>query len=157
LKGIFELRSPDDLLRKLEADFARVTADPLDSHAAFDFFVTAWHLVEWKHPPPTQATEHSALLARRPILRVCEHIAVGAKHFEPTSKQHKSVVDTAATGAWAKGGWAPGSWTPGAWSGDLVVHLDGQARDQLGPTIAVQELARRVVDVWRSEFSRAPG
>jgi hypothetical protein len=153
LKGVFELRSPDDLLRKLEADFARVTADPLDSYAAFDFFVTAWHLVEWKHPPATDATERSALLARHAILRVCEHIAVGAKHFEPNSQRHKSVVDTAATGAWATGAWAPGAWAPGVWSGDFVVHLDGQAREQLGPTITVQELARRVVDTWRSEFT----
>jgi hypothetical protein len=47
VKGVFDLRSPEQLREKLEADFKRVLGDPLDSYAAFDFFVTAWHLVEW--------------------------------------------------------------------------------------------------------------
>jgi hypothetical protein len=140
------------LLKKLEADFDRVRADSLDSYAAFDFFVTAWHLVEWKHPRTSDGVARSALLARHPILRVCEHLAVGAKHFEPDSQRHKSVADTAAKGAWAQGVWASGSWTPGTWAGDLIVHLDGKAREQLGEKVVVQELARLVMDAWHSEF-----
>ena len=127
----------------------------MDSYAAFDFFVTAWHLVEWKHPPASDGAARSALLARHPILRVCEHIAVGAKHFEPDPQRHKSVSETAATGVWAAGAWAPGTWAPGTWAGDLVVYLDGKAREQVGEKLTVQELARRVVDAWLSEFSGA--
>jgi hypothetical protein len=53
VKGAFELRTPCQLFDKLEADFKRVQSDSLDSFAAYDFFVTAWHLVEWKHTPGT--------------------------------------------------------------------------------------------------------
>jgi hypothetical protein len=86
------------------------------------------------------------------LLRVCEHIAVGAKHFEPDPQRHKSVSDTAANSVWAAGAWAPGTWAAGAWAGDLVVYLDGKAREQMGEKITVQELGRRVLDVWHSEF-----
>ncbi len=152
MKGVFELRSPRQLFEKLEADYRRVQADPLDSFAAYDFFVTAWHLVEWKHPPATDAAARTALLARAPALRVCEHLAVGAKHFEPDSSRHTSVADTKSTGVWAPGVWAPGTWTPGTWAGDLVVSLDGAARTAFGDKLTVQELARVVMDAWRPEF-----
>ena len=48
LKGLFSLRTPRDLIGKLEHDFNRLrTADPASveaQHAAFAFFVTAEHL-----------------------------------------------------------------------------------------------------------------
>ena len=46
VKGFFSLKTPHDLLTKLEADRDRIEADPLDVYAAFDFCVTAWHLVD---------------------------------------------------------------------------------------------------------------
>ncbi len=49
-KAWFELRTPADLLAKLKADGERLRAEPADSHAAFDFFVTAWHLADWVYP-----------------------------------------------------------------------------------------------------------
>jgi hypothetical protein len=152
MKGIFELRTPNDLLLKLEADFKRVEADALDSFAAYDFFVTAWHLVEWKHPPSTDAAGRAALLARAPVLRVCEHLAVGAKHFEPDQSRHTSVADTESSSVWAQGVWAPGTWAPEVWAGDLVVRLDGAARAVLGDQLTVRELAQIVIDVWKREF-----
>ena len=39
--GFFALGTPADLLKKLRHDF---------SYAAFDFFVTAEHLLDWKYP-----------------------------------------------------------------------------------------------------------
>jgi hypothetical protein len=45
--GFFELQSPLDLLNKMEADYARLSRNPLDTYAAFDFFVAAAHLPEW--------------------------------------------------------------------------------------------------------------
>jgi hypothetical protein len=152
LKGVFELRSAEQLLKKLEADLDRVIGNSLDSYAAFDFFVTAWHLVEWKHPRNSDEAARSALLRRHPVLRVCEHLAVGAKHFEPDSQRHTSVTDSARVDSWASGAWPTGVWAPGTWAAELVVHLDGTAREQLGEKVTVQRLARLVMDAWRSEF-----
>ena len=47
------------------------------------------------------------MLKRLPILRVCEHIAVGAKHFIPNPERHDSVKETKREGAWAPGVWEP--------------------------------------------------
>lgn len=115
MKGVFDLATAKDLLRKLEADHKRVHADPLDSFAAFDFVVTAWHLLEWAHP--TDAAARKALYDADPLLGVCEHLAVGAKHFAPTSPKHTSVASTDVEGFWAKGFWAPNFWAKGVWGG----------------------------------------
>ncbi len=48
--GFAELRSPRDLLAKMEHDRRRMSADPTDTYAAFDFFVTAEHMLDWSFP-----------------------------------------------------------------------------------------------------------
>jgi hypothetical protein len=48
--GVFELRTPEDLLGKLRVDLKRLEADPLDQYAAFDFFVSASHMPDWLSP-----------------------------------------------------------------------------------------------------------
>ena len=45
--GFFHLRTPEDLVLKLRREFDRLSANPADSDAAFNFFVTAIHVPEW--------------------------------------------------------------------------------------------------------------
>jgi len=45
-QGFGELRLPADLLRKLRHDFERMKMSPQDQYAAFDFFVTAEHIID---------------------------------------------------------------------------------------------------------------
>jgi hypothetical protein len=47
-QGIFELRNPEDLFEILKHDFERLRENPTDSFAAFDFFITAYHIWDWK-------------------------------------------------------------------------------------------------------------
>jgi hypothetical protein len=49
-KGLFELRTATDLLAKLERDLIRLQSNRLDGDAAFDFFVTAYHMLDWLYP-----------------------------------------------------------------------------------------------------------
>ena len=98
MKGLFDLNSADDLCRKLEADYHRVSENPGDRFAAFDFVVTAWHLLEWRLPGKQKQAERDAICSRNPVLRICEHLAVGAKHFEPTNPKLQSVQDTHGDG-----------------------------------------------------------
>ncbi len=56
-RGFFALRTPQDLLAKLRHDHARLVDNPIDSYAAFDFFVTANHLVDWIWPSATRTQQ----------------------------------------------------------------------------------------------------
>jgi hypothetical protein len=151
MKGVFALRTIDDLFAKLEVDFERVRANPVDSYAAFDFCVTAWHLVDWKWPNPNDSAR-LAFLKRLPVLRICEHLAVGAKHFEPNPTRHTSVADTEVRGAWRAGTWSPNTWKAGAWAETITVRLDGEAKIAFGDTIALTVLAEQVLATWRAEL-----
>ena len=151
MKGLFALRTVGDLFAKLEVDLERVRANPVDSYAAFDFCVTAWHLVDWKWPNPGDSAR-LAFLKRLPILRICEHLAVGAKHFEPNPVRHTSVTDTDVRGAWRGGAWAPDTWKAGAWAGTISVHLDGEGKLAFGETIPFPALAEQILATWRAEL-----
>ena len=91
--GFFDMWTPGDLLQKLIHDFDRLKADPLSTYAAFDFFVTADHMLDWELPEsvPGAKEEKSTLRKTNRLLAVCSHLGNGAKHFELSNPSHKSV------------------------------------------------------------------
>ena len=119
--GIFELKTPRQLLEKVEHDFDRLRANPIDAFAAFDLFVTARHVPDWLHP--NDPSKRSALFEQHVELRVCRHIAEGAKHFILHDARHQQVRETARTGDSWGGAWGK-AWG-GAWGTDaLMIELD---------------------------------
>lgn len=150
MKGIFELNNAPDLLGKLKRDFKKLQDDPLDSDAAYNFFVTAGHMLEWLYPDADDAgnrKKRKDIYEGEPLLQVCAHIANGAKHFEPT--RDKAVSDTKKEGDWGAPFNNP-KWYPSTWGfqGRFMIYLDGVAKEQFGETISVSHLAQRVMEYW---------
>ena len=123
MKGVFGLNSHMDLFKKLEWEFAQLTAEPDNAYLAYNFFVTAWHLLDWKYPSVTDTSIRNKIREQTPLLQICEHLAVGSKHFDPRSKHLKAVSDSKRGGVWAEGTWASDAWKEGAWASWLVVSL----------------------------------
>src|SRR5688572_3007604 len=101
MKGVFGLKSPQDLFKKLESEYESLKANPSDAYVAYNFFATAWHLLEWKYPGKrgtSNAIAREKIRHGSTLLQLCEHLAVGAKHFDHLSPRHKSVSDTTQTG-----------------------------------------------------------
>ena len=149
MRGLFDLLTAEDLCAKLEHDYERVRANRADVFAAFDFIVTAWHLVEWRYPSDAAKTQRSDIRTQYPIVGLCEHLAVGGKHFEPTGKKHQSVKASHRNSAWKRGAWAPGVWAPGVWKDDLVIELAGPAKAAFGDQLTFGQFADLVMDFWR--------
>lgn len=152
-KGFLDRRTHADLFKKLEWEFNSLSEHPTSSYLAFNFFVTAWHLLEWEHPDPDGKEIRKSRRDETPLLQICEHLAVGAKHFAPSSVKHKSVSGAKRSGVWG-GSWG-GSWGR-AWGEKLVVLLDGEAAAKYGPSISVQDLAQEVMCYWGNHFSTQP-
>jgi hypothetical protein len=87
-QGFASLQFVEDLLGKLNHDYQRMLADHLDVYAAFDFFVTAEHMVDWRWPNQS-ALRHQAR-SQEPLATV-SHLASGGKHFAAEAKHHRSV------------------------------------------------------------------
>ena len=152
MPGIFSLNSWPDLLKKLEWEFARLQADPDNEYIAYNFFVTAWHLLEWQYPDPVGTATRSRIRDAEPIFLVCEHLAIGAKHFTPTQTRLDSVQKSAMNeGAWGDA-WG-GAWGQ-SWGRGLSVTLQGRAEQALGASIYVGKLSLLVMNYWR-EVERA--
>jgi hypothetical protein len=144
LSGFFSLRSPRDLLEKLERDYARLeVADPASfdaQYAAFDFFVGANHLADWlKHSQGGSLSQHRAYQDGALV----EHIANGAKHFRVD--HHRTAKDTRVVdGVWAAKVWKLGVWARGVWrEACLLIDLED------GTSVDVQVVAKRVLQHWR--------
>jgi len=122
MRGFFLLRTTNDLLQKLEWDFKKLKQHPIDVDLAFNFFVTAEHILDWKYPGRANKSNRKKLHNAEVLLQVTSHLASGAKHFNVEAKHHTSVKDTGGVAYWPKRYW-PRSY----WPESLIVHLDGNA------------------------------
>jgi hypothetical protein len=146
-KGIFALRTATDLFGQLERDLQRVKDNPADSYAAFDFFVTAFHLKEWKlgqkkpFKPELRQPEKATW-------QICRQLANGSKHFE-ADKTHESVKQTEPTGVFAPGAFAPTVFNVA----HLVVRIEAEPAKHLGTdSIRVDDLAEKLVEFWKNRI-----
>jgi hypothetical protein len=151
-KGFGRLQTPRDLLQKLRHDRSRMEADPDDVYAAFDFFVTADHILDWLYPDSPGASQRHKRQAHRdrePLLQIVSHLANGAKHFEAVASHHTSVTDISSQfGAFDPRSFSPRSFSPSAFSmpGLHVRLTDGRLEHSY-------VLADDVLDYWGRELS----
>ena len=150
-KGFGNLQTPQDLVEKLRYDRSRMNADPNDSYAAFDFFVTADHILDWLYPDSPETPQKSARQAHRDrerLLQIASHIANGAKHFEALAPHHKSVSEiTQQSGAFDPRGFSPKAFSPAAFSmPGLHIKLDD------GTLVHAYSLADDVLKYWELEL-----
>ena len=146
MQGFFDLKSPDDLFEKLERDNGRLRKAPTDTDVAFDFVVTAWHLLDWLHPNDRKA--RNSITAKYPIFKICQHLANGAKHFELIDPNLKSVESTDVASVWGAGVWAKDAWAPDAWKNSLVVRLKGEEQRTFGDQLTILDIADRTLAAY---------
>ena len=91
MKGLFQLTTPGDLLAKLKHDYQRLLENPKNPYTAFDFFVTAEHMLDWVHPGAAGKNARTAERNSHTILQIVSHLATGAKHMVPEHPRHGSV------------------------------------------------------------------
>lgn len=143
---MFELRTPRHLLDKALHDLGRLRDNHLNAYAAFDFFVTARHIPDWVYPH--DASKRDALFAQHVELRICRHLADGAKHFFLNNPRHRQVQGTARRhDPW--GGFWLSPWGLPRGADELMVELDHSDADTLalGREIRALNLAEKVCAV----------
>lgn len=156
VQGWFELRTVNDLLRKLDRDFEKLKQHPHDVDLAFNFFVTAEHMLDWQYPGKANRSQRDKARRKDVLLQITSHLANGAKHFKVEAKHHQAVRDAnQSSGHWPKGYWPKGYWPPGYWSDLLYVELEGDAAAELGQRVGVLQLAERVLKNWQNRLSSA--
>jgi hypothetical protein len=142
--GLFKLQTANDLLGKLRHDLGRIENDWLDQYAAFDFFITAFHVVDWLYPG--DAKRQRAEIQGSPLLQVCSHLANRSKHFQATDPQHRSVTDTKLHEAQFSQ-----QFSEQFAISRLEIHLTVDAATELGVAVtSVPRLARQVLPFWEA-------
>jgi hypothetical protein len=165
LYKFFDLKTPEDLLRKLEREYDGWKAAPLNVDLAWNFFVTAEHLPDWIYyqDMPISGTARPDLLdgqtpndftrdRARPLLRICSHLANGGKHFHLRDRNLTSVERTVRENT----RWIDPRWVAPEWVGEqpaLRVYLAPDEQAALGrgsADVNALWLAVRVLEFWRT-------
>ena len=155
--GIFNLVTPDDLLKKLRHDYEELKLHPFDAYLAYNFFVTAESMPDWIYPgcSPVIAQKRKSLRNSDVLLEITSHLASGAKHFTHLRPSHKSVLDSTPTVGYFTN-YFPVNYFPKGYFGQgvLIIRLENDARLLLGETINAVNLAKRVLQFWEDYFTR---
>lgn len=153
MSGWFGFETSKDLLEKLERDLEKLHQDPGDADTAFNFFITAWSLIDWLYP--NKPLMRKALRQQNPILQACAHLADGSKHLQLNNPDHVSIRNT-ARGA-ERRAW-PFQMNPGERPVSvtaLFVHLEGEPARHYGGFPSALHLARETV-AWLKTYMASP-
>lgn len=144
MTGIFDLKSPADLLAKLRRELERLRAAPNDVDHAYNFFVTAEHMLDWMYPGSAGKQRRATERRKLPLLQLVSHIASGAKHFDHLGPHHQSV---ASTGLVAQ---HPSPMMQRIFPSELSIVAVGAAGESLGGSrITALALAEQVYAYWQ--------
>jgi hypothetical protein len=149
--GLFDLKTPKDLLNKLQYEYDKLKKSPLDQYIAFNFFVTAEHMLDWLYPDVHKTGDNQERRkkerGKEVTLNICWDIATGAKHFTVLAKGHETVKGLRVQ----PGAFDPAVFDPAIFqTQSLIIELQGIAEQKLGKSIEVLELARKVLDYWEN-------
>lgn len=164
MKGFASLQTPRDLLGKMQHDLDRMRADPADAYAAFDFFVTAYHMLDWLIPVPLQRVDpagyksakaqHDAIEDREPRLKVAGHLANSAKHSSADAWFEVSAMP--AVGGYFPPNYFPKSHFPKGYFPEprLIIRLSatGAARFNGETELNALDTAEKLYAFWAGEI-----
>ena len=152
-KGFAPMTSPADLLVKMQHDLSRMEQALANPYPAFDFFVTAEHMLDWLYPGPPKSKNGKTRTQKRQqesLLQVTSHLANGAKHFLITASHHKTVDNLRVH----KGIFDPAIFDPNVFDTErLIIELQGDEANALGQQISAIDLARRVLAYWQQQLA----
>lgn len=154
VRGVFTLQTAEDLLAKLENDLNLLKKDRSNPYLAFNFFVTAEHILDWVYPGYANKKKREAERDSEVLLQICSHLATGAKHFVAEATHHKSVANAGTRIRWNpfSGPLSSPLLTPGGVP-ILRVQLDGDAIKAYGNSIEVLKLAVLVYEYWKKHHA----
>ena len=140
----FGKRFDADLLAKARRDLRQLEQNPSDEDTAFDFFVTARHVLDWPSAQGVRRTprEIERIIAASVVLHVCDDVANRVKHFGLARNPSERAVSGTET---EQGGFDAG-FDSGFEREHLVIELEGAAAEALGRRPHVAVVATRIVE-----------
>jgi hypothetical protein len=151
-----QLEAAQLLFEKLTRDLARLEGWPNDVDMAFNFFLTAEHIVDWLYPDPA-GLQRREDLHKDPLLRVVWELASGAKHFDLITEHTNPVASASDQAASLRGPISPDPYQPGRDRRPktvVTVELTGEAAQKYGSRLSALDLARIVHAYWNTQLHR---
>jgi hypothetical protein len=155
--GLFGLDRSDQLLKKLEYDFQRLRHDQGQEtmlYTAFDFFVTAYSLVDWLQNSGARTEAEIKAIRNEMLTKICADLANGSKHFHLEKSVKTNVTTHAAEPAYSSAFSSCGF--QAQWSAWVNLPADEAAAAGVPERCPIGALARKVWEHWRRHFEHTP-
>lgn len=142
-KGFIELKNVSDYWKKLNFDYEILKENPENSYFGFNFFVTAYHLIDWifegKNPDERKVLNNTL------ILKIFSHIANGIKHFR--TDRHKSIKEIYKFRVFDEG-----VFEEDALKSPITKNFTEEFKEKFGESILATDFADYVMEFWKDEL-----
>jgi hypothetical protein len=156
--GMFWLNDVGKMYDKACVDFARMQMCRTEQdylYACYDFVMTAHHLADWHKEGNLKAA--SEFRRKYAVLRVCEHLAIGGKHFYVADNNVKDKIRGTHAMHFTSVGFQDSAnvgMSEGCVGLEFYMDLDGTEGAELGVRIGARQLAKMVIDLWAGLLGR---
>lgn len=142
-KGFGKIETVQHYWSKLNWEYENLKSDPDNTYHAFNFAITAYHLLEWVAPKPIGSQNPDWTIIKNNVgyLKVCEQLANGAKHFEIDKKRHSSV-DSLESDGYVEDGYVE----DGYFEEPIVITLADQSK------VKILDFAQSLMIDWEKEL-----
>jgi hypothetical protein len=97
MQEIFDLKTAQGWLERLERELQKFREAPNDRDAAINFFIAAESMLDWKYPGDGKKAIRKAARDSEPLLRVVWDLASSSKHRD-VRPNHDSVDSSGVLG-----------------------------------------------------------
>lgn len=152
IEGFFELKSPEDLLRKLRHDLEQMKTFPFDVYLAYNFFVTAESMLDWVYPGDKNKEKRNEIRKSAWFLNATSDLATGAKHFKPHDF-HDTVDKAFITPGWFTNYFPKGAFPNGSFGdGALIVCINDEIDVEDSDRFSAFAVATKVLEFWENKL-----
>lgn len=149
-KGFIELNTVNDYWKKLQHDYLLLSNNCEDVYLAFNFFVTAYHLIDWIFEGErSRENEERKVFETNSLMKICFHICNGAKHFNPLDKRNDSVKKI------EKDKYVDEDYCDVDYvESPIIIYLEDNLKEEFGSSISITDLSNKIMIFWKVELIR---
>ncbi len=154
-KEFLELRNVSDYWKDSLWEYENLKNNPNDVYFAFNFIVTGWHITDWYHKAKFPEDNYNTLKSKidlfvksNPIVKISEHLANGAKHFEVSFNKHNSVKKA------TKERYFEEDYVEEGYTEDpIMIYLNEEFDSEFGDSVKLSDYSSRLVIFWKNILS----
>ena len=139
------LQNYHDLWNKVKHDYELIQKQPNEVYFLYNFFVTAYHMVDWYAEGNKNLRKE---IESNLIIKIAYHIANGAKHLVLNNPKNNAVESFQSESYYEKD-----YYEDGYYAHEILITLTEDYHSEFGKQMSAIDFATKLMEYWDNRFN----